>query len=504
MSVRVKSTLFTVASSVVYQIVILLSGFLVRRAFLQYIGLYYLGFDGFFNTIISLLSLLDLGIGASSVFFISKAFAKNNREEVLDTYRVYSNLYKKVALAMLILGILICLNISRFVELGENSVQFIQLIFILQFARTVSNYLLICPRTTLQCNQKNYINITVDAISALIFMIVKLATLYITHSYIAYLIVMLIEIIFTNLFIRVIFVKQFPESRVKKTLSIEAKKNILGYSKSIIFSNINDFVYRSTDNLVITYFLGFTEVGYMSSYYYVFNAIDALFSQFYLSVAASVTNFIHDDSVNEDDNVSNLFYTILFVGFIMASFCSLFLFGLTNEFIEIGFGKQYVQSQVLVLVMTTTFTLVALQTSLYMYITGKGLMKHEVKFSIACTILNLTASIFLVKYIGVLGVLVGTLLSTILFFIMRSRLVVTKIIHNPKKYIIVIVRYLLTIFIGIFLLQFVFISNVTGFFTFILRGVTCFVVFLILLLPYIKTKEFVYLKNLVLSFVAKR
>ncbi|MEG0408283.1 MAG: oligosaccharide flippase family protein [Bacilli bacterium] len=503
MSIRIKSTLFTITSAVVYQLVILLSGFLVRRAFLEFIGVYYLGFDGFFNTIISLLSLLDLGIGASSIFYISKAIAKNNIEEVILTYRVYAGLYRKVAFIMTIIGIIICLNISNFVELGENSLRFMQIIFLLQFSKTVSNYLLICPRITMQCNQKNYINIAVDTISALVFMIVKLIVLFTFKNYVAYLIVMLLELVITNLFIRVIFYREFPQVRIKQKVSKEITANVLAYAKSIIFSNINDFVYRSTDNLVITYFLGFTDVGYMSNYYYVFNAIDAMFAQFYLSVAASVTNFIHDDNVNEDENISKLFYIVLFVGFVMTLFCSIFLFGLTNEFIGIAFGQKYVKSKLIVFVMTCTFMLIALQTCLYMYISGKGLMKYEIKFSIVCTILNLTTSIYLVQKIGVLGVLIGTLLSTILFFSMRSRLVVNKIIHNPKLYIKTILKYISIIIISIFILQFILISDVTNFVSFIFRGITCFIVFIFMLLPFINTIEFLYLKKEIVSFFKK-
>lgn len=499
MTIRVKSTFFTIASTIVYQIVILLSGFLVRKAFLNNIGIYYLGFDGFFNTIISLLSLLDLGIGASSIFYISRSFAKKKQSEAIATYRVYSSLYRKVALLMTIIGIIICLNISNFVDLGRNDVLFIQLVFLLQFARTVSNYLLICPRTTMQCYQKNYVNITLDTLSAIIFMIIKLVIITFTHNYLAYLVVMLLEIIITNVIIRILFYKEFPQAKQKEEISIDIQSDILKYAKSIVFSNINDFVYRSTDNFVITLFLGFSSVGFMSNYYYVFNAIDAFFAQFYLSFSASITNFIHDDTINEEDNIVNLFYTVLFVGFVMTLFCSIFLFGLTNEFILIAFGKEYVQSKFIVLVMTLTFMLVALQTCFYMYISGKGLMKYEIKYSIACTVLNLTVSILLVQKIGIVGVLIGTLLSTILFFYMRSSIIIKMIIHKPIFYIKTISKYIITVLFSIFILQFILVSNVTTVFSFILRGFTCLFLFLLMIMLYIKTKEFKYLANVIRS-----
>ncbi|MEF9892039.1 MAG: hypothetical protein RR738_01720 [Anaerorhabdus sp.] len=490
MTVRVKSTIYTFISSIVYQAIILLSGFLVRRAFLNSIGVDFLGVDGFFSTIISMLNLLDLGVGASSVFFMSKAFAKRDRQEVVSVYRVYQTFYKYIALIMLFLGIIISFNISRFVNVGSYEVKFLQVVFLLQFARTISSYLLICPRTALQCNQKNYICITLDSISAIVFMIVKLIVITKTGNYMYYLVIMLSEIIVVNLFIRFIFRKEFPEVKKRIKLNEKNKKEVSKYASSIVFSNINDFVYRSTDNMVLTTFLGFRTVGFMSNYYYIFNAIEALFAQIFLSVAASVTNYIHDDDVNENENVTKLFYTVFFVGFLLTLFCSICLFGLTNGFITIAFGSQYVLDDNIKMVMTATFSIVSMQVPLYMYISGKGLINKEVLFSIACTVVNLTISIVLVQKIGTLGVLLGTLSSSILFFTMRARLVITNIIHEPWRFVKTAVIYFGAITIGLFTIQNIFVFHINSWTLLVLKGLCCLVVFVLISLIFIRCTEF--------------
>lgn len=504
MTMRVKSTLYTFASSIAYQVIILLSGFLVRRAFLNSIGVETLGVDGFFSTIISMLNLLDLGIGASSIFFMSKAFAKKDRDEVISIFRVYQTFYKIIAVVLFVVGIVISFNITNFVDAGAHDVQFLQIVFMLQFARTISTYLLICPRIALQCNQKNYISITVDAISALIFMIIKLVVITVTRNYMFYLLAMLIEIIVVNLFIGHIFKKEFPEIKQKAKLNARNKKEVTTYAKSIIFANVNDFVYRSTDNMVLTTFLGFSVVGFMSNYYYIFSAIEALFAQIFLSVAASVTNFIHDDEVNEAANVTDLFYTVFFVGFALTLFCSICLIGLTNGFITVAFGAQYVLDNSIKLVMGTTFTIISMQVPLYMYISGKGLINKEILFSIACTVLNLTLSIILVQRIGTIGVLIGTLASSVLFFSMRARLVITEIIHQPMRFIKTALLYFGAIAFGVLCIEFGFSFIVTSWLGLFAKGVSCVLVFGFVFIFFVQSKEFKRVWSMISLFLGRK
>ncbi|MEA4821288.1 MAG: lipopolysaccharide biosynthesis protein [Erysipelotrichales bacterium] len=497
---RTRNSLLNMLSGISYQGITAFLNVFIRKFFIQYIGILYLGFDGFFANIIAMMSLLDFGIATSASFFLSKELAKKSDErEILETYYSFNFLYKFIASLMVILGIIICLNLKLFVSSDTYSLGFLQTIFILQFSRTISNFLLSTPRIAMQCMQRNYENITIDVICSIVFSILKILVIINLKNYQIYLVLLLIEVVSSNLIIRSRFKKVFKKGSISKSTNIESIKKILGYSKNIAVLNISDFIYRSTDNIIIAYFSGMEMVGLLSNYYYVFTTIDALYTQLYFSISASVTNFIHDDSVNTDDNKNRIFNLMSFLAFTMGAFCITFLSLLTGPFISVFFGNKYVLDVSIVLLLAMNFSVTILHGPLTIFINAIGKADMQSKYSIMSTLMNLFISICSYPFLGVKGVLLGTFISNSIYYLFRMKIIKKYCFENYDYYFHRLIIYAAT-FLLIMIFSGVVVTRIEyTWITFMLLIVIGIGLYSLIIFFYRKTYEFSNLYNIIMN-----
>lgn len=79
---RTKSAIRNSIFSIIQKIVEAVLAFIYRTIFIQILGITYLGVNGLFTDIFSVMSLMELGVSSSIVFLLYKPLAQNNIEEV--------------------------------------------------------------------------------------------------------------------------------------------------------------------------------------------------------------------------------------------------------------------------------------------------------------------------------------------------------------------------------------------------------------------------------------
>lgn len=78
---------------------------ILRKVFLKYIDIEYLGLDSVFENMFSLMALVDVGTGSLISYLLYKAFSENNRREVSVLMSMYKKMYLFIAVAMGIISI---------------------------------------------------------------------------------------------------------------------------------------------------------------------------------------------------------------------------------------------------------------------------------------------------------------------------------------------------------------------------------------------------------------
>ena len=88
-----------------YALNILLS-FICRVVFVRCLNAEYLGINGMFSNILSMLSLTELGIGTAMIYALYKPVAENDKSKIASYMRIYGIAYKVVGCVVALLGVL--------------------------------------------------------------------------------------------------------------------------------------------------------------------------------------------------------------------------------------------------------------------------------------------------------------------------------------------------------------------------------------------------------------
>lgn len=77
-------------------------GFVVRAIFVRTLGAEYLGLNGLFGNIISMLAIIELGIGSAIIYHLYKPVAENDVDKIKKLMAFYKKCFNIIALLVLV------------------------------------------------------------------------------------------------------------------------------------------------------------------------------------------------------------------------------------------------------------------------------------------------------------------------------------------------------------------------------------------------------------------
>lgn len=80
-------------------------GYICRMVFVRCLSAEYLGVNGLFTNILSMLSLAELGIGGAIGFALYKPLAENDKDKVATLMSIYGKTYKIIGCVVAIIGL---------------------------------------------------------------------------------------------------------------------------------------------------------------------------------------------------------------------------------------------------------------------------------------------------------------------------------------------------------------------------------------------------------------
>lgn len=89
------------------QSITLILQFVGRTVFIYYLGSEYLGVNGLYGNILNVLSLAELGIDNVMLFSLYKPIDENDKTKIATLLDYYKRIYRKIAMAVLSLGLLL-------------------------------------------------------------------------------------------------------------------------------------------------------------------------------------------------------------------------------------------------------------------------------------------------------------------------------------------------------------------------------------------------------------
>lgn len=397
--------------------------FVVRTVFIKVLGNQYLGLNGLMSNIISMLSLAELGIGTALIFKLYAPLAQNDEVRINKLMNFYKNAYRIVSLVIFIGGI-ITLPFLKLIIKGDTSFTNIYIVFIIYLFQAISSYLFFAYKSSLLiADQKEYI---ITRYGLIIELVSSFAQIYILVNYRSYLMFLLLVIfsnILKNILISIKVEKNYPyiDFSQRATLPEDEVKSLFNDFKALFVYKINNLVVKYTDNIIISSFLGLSMVGLYSNYLLITNSLLKLINPIFQSIKASLGN-LYAEKGREDTyrlfKIVNLLTVIIYGG------SSIGIFILSNHFITLWISEEFVISTLFSLIVAMEFYIRGMQYFLGHFRNVMGLFQQAKYRPIFGAIINLVLSIVLVNFIQINGVIIGTVISSLLTYMWYDPLII--------------------------------------------------------------------------------
>ena len=483
-----------------------LLSFISRTIFITMLGADYLGVNGLFSNILSMLSLAELGLGSAIIYNMYRPLAEGDERKLKALMSLYEKSYKIIGITIAIVGCLISPYLSYIIKDTPNIPNLI-IIYLMFLMNSVVSYFYIYKSSIIMADQKNYIITVRQQIFTVLQVILQIVVLYITKNYLAYLLIQIICTFLMNFSISKKADKMYPflKSKNKEKLDSNEKKIIFKHVSATMSHKVGGVVVNGTDNILMSKFVGVYWVGLYSNYYMIISIINRFVGQIFTAITASVGHLNVKESKEKSYDV---YKKILFINFWIYGFCSISLLSLFNPFIKLWLGDKFLLSSGIVVLIVTNFYLTGMRQSTITYNSTLGLFWNDRYKPWIEACINMIASIILLKKLGISGVFLGTLISSVTTSVWVDPYILFKhgFNRNLSDYFKQYLKYMLiTIISAVSTYKLNTLINGNSIGIFIVKCILTFIIpNLIFIVLTFKTDEFKYTKSMILGIVKRK
>lgn len=414
---RKKNVALNVLFGYIAQVGIILLSFVGRKIFLNYLSIEYLGVNGLYSNILTLLSLPELGVDTAVVYFLYKPVAEDNKALIASLIAFFRKLYIGLALCILALGLLLVPFLDVFIKSDLGSFE-LKMYYLLFMINTVSSYFVGHKVALLFAYQEQRVQKITILCSNFVAQILHIIVLVIWKNYYVYLAVTLVGTIVNNFMLANTCNKRHPLKLDAEYIDFE-KKPIIEKIKSTFLYKIASVLINSTDNILISSIVGTAAVGLYANYHTVIAAIQGFLGIITTSLISSVGNLSAKGEREKQYRYFN--FMLLFYHFV-AALGTIGFYLLLNNFITIWLGSEYLFDDLTVLVIALNFYVSNAVNPVWMYREANGLFEKVKYLLLTTAVINIILSIVFGMMWGVFGILFATIVSK----------VITTIWYEPK------------------------------------------------------------------------
>ena len=482
--------------------------FINRFFMVRYLGVEYLGITSLYTNILSILSLADLGIGNAIVFLLYKPLSEKNNKKISLLMRYYRNIYCSISGIIFILGLIIMPFLPYFMKDTDNY-PYIYQIFLIYLLGSASSYLFSYNQSLLYADQKNHIVSLINLAVSYVMLTIQIISVIYLKDPLLYAALFVFTNFVTNLFVSIYVKRHYSFDRSKEKLSRSEKDLLIQNVIGNLFLRVSGVVVTGTDNIFLSAFTGVVIVGYYANYVTVTNFIQRFMTQ----VIGAITGSIGDFSIDRDKSEGEtLFKNLQFINFLLLNLASLGIMFLSKDVITLWLGHKFVLNNLTTFLIAVSFFFMNYRILGWNFTAVYGLARFMKIFSINEMVVNVLATLFfmLVFKMGLNGILLGTICSTLLTVTWQDPYVIFKHGFNTspldyfKRYAYNFVIFILECLIIFEVENHLIVATKFGWEHFLLYSpIIIFVGIIIPITFYLRTEELKYLKHLVVRIIKR-
>ncbi len=449
--------------------------FISRRFFIQYIGVEYLGINGLFSNILTLLSMADLGLGTAMNVSLYKPIAENDTKKISALLNYYKKLYLFIALGVTIIGFALVPFLLYLVNM-DSTIPYLEVYYM---------------------KLQIYINAAKVVIQIIVIILLK--------NYFVFIILDVLAVLAENLIVSHIADKEYPFIKAKEELPKEDRKTVFSDTSSIFLYKIAWSLLNGTDNILMSIIVGTIFVGYYSNYFTITSNVEMIIALIFTSLTASIGNLV---ATADAERRYSTFKSMQMVSFWICGIVCVCLLFLIQDFIVIWVGEDLLLDDLTVIAIVLNVFFSTCMRPVWTFREGTGMYKQIRYIMFVTAILNLVLSIVLGYWLGISGILFATSISKISTYFWYEPNILFKNFfkRSVKEYYWEYVKNTLLLLICCAACYFPmkFLSEINIFIWLLKAIICCAVVCIVYFIRYHKTPEFANIKEKAVLLVKRK
>ena len=414
MGERVHRSVMNIKVGMLFYMLSLILAFFSRKIFLDCLGAEFIGLTGMLMNIMSFLSVAELGIGTSIVYFLYKPLQEDNHEKINEVMSMLAFLYRCIGLIICAGGLLVSLFFPWWFGNLTTGLPLVYFAFYSFLASAMAGYLFNYRQLLVSANQKQYL---VNAYFQTIAIVQSITQILLAWYYRNLWLWVVVGLVFTIIGIIVfnIRIRQlYPWLRINLN---EGRHNLKQYpevlhkTRQIFVQKIKDFILYRSDELLVGMFVSVVQVAFYGNYTIITSKLNFLVNILSDGMNAGVGNLVAEGN---DQNTMKVFWELTAIRFLITGAVVFGLLLFLQPFVTCWFGTQYRLSDLIVYLLIFNIFIFLSRGVVENYISAHGLFS-DVWAAWTELALNLTVTLCLAPFYGIVGILLGKIISV--FFI---------------------------------------------------------------------------------------
>lgn len=445
-----KKAMTNIIVSTIFRVLVLISGLIARRYLINTLGEEATGLFSLFTSIIGFLSIAELGIGTAITFSMYKPIVNGDQDTISGLYYLYRKTYRIILIIIVVVGLSITPSIPYFAD-GNTGTYNIYLTYVLFLSSTLITYIYAHKTSFINAHMDNYVTSIIRSSGLILESILQVIVLINFKSFNLFLTTLIISNLLQWITTSIIFKRKYILGLTKnKELTKEVKKEVTNKTKAIFMHKIGGLLVITTDSIIIGAFVSITFLGRYSNYMLIMTGMISVLSLIFTSIA-SVIGQSYAKSTKDEFHQQYLF--VYFLNFIIALVFFLGFWAIINDLIAIIFNSEVILDKSIVFFITVTYFMNFMRQAMIIFREASGTFYYDRYKPLAEGLLNLILSLILVRFLGISGVLIGTIITNLTICMPIEPYVLYKygFEKSIKKYQIVnyglLVLFILTLFL---------------------------------------------------------
>lgn len=403
----IKNASWATAGYMVYAI----AGFVSRSIFVNQLGDVITGVATLFTSVMSLLSMAELGFSGAISIHLYKPVAEGDKEQICALLNLYRRAYKIVALFVLGLGLCLTPLIHLFVKTDQVVPQ-LRWYFLLYVIKSVVSYCYAYKSVLMTVNQESYRSSVISNTVLVAVTVLQAAALHFTANYTLYLIIGILGTLVTNIWVSAKVDRLYPFVKAYQdaTVSEEEKKSIFSFIKATAIDRISETLKTTTDNLIVSGVVNVAITGIVGNYNMILTTVNTFLTFFFHNLAPAVGNMV---ATTDKESQYRTFRDLEYITFWVYGFLATGMLCTMTPFVRDVWLRNLdmLLPQRTLMLIVFSFFLSGTTWPASTFFAVKGLIRKMPFLNMFNVLANLALSLLLVAFFDVDGVYMGTIIS---------------------------------------------------------------------------------------------